>query len=302
MRGDYQDFSEKTRQIYHQQHMRLVDDDTAIKRHLAMFSQKYFGLGEGWFIGKSILDAGCGDTAKALIRFYQFGARDLHGIDLEKEFIPIARRSLEAQGIPANAVTFRSGSVLQVPYETNRFDFTCCHGVLLHLNNMDEVVTAFGELARVTKPDGYLYTVFGLVGGLFEEAILPAVRKYYRENEVFRILIDNLSPKDFERVISKIMEAHNITEDLTAVCHLFDVDLCVFIQNVLQAPVRLKIPEDFIRKQFSENGFGEPRILKRFVKRNNIRKFFAPLHFDHEYPISRILYGSGNLEFIARKV
>lgn len=302
MPGDYQDFSEKTREIYHQQHMRLVDDDTAMKRHLAMFSQEYFGLGEGWFAGKSILDAGCGDTAKALIRFYQFGARDLHGIDLGDEFIPIARRSLECQGVPENSVTFKSGSILEIPYENSRFDFTCCHGVLVHLNNKDAVVTAFAELARVTKPDGYLYTVFGLVGGLFEEAILPAVRKYYRENEVFRILIDNLSPKDFERVISKIMEAHNITEDLTAVCHLFDVDFCVFIQNALQSPVRLKIPEDFIRKQFSENGFGEPRRLKRFVKRNNIRKFFAPLHFDHEYPISRILYGSRNLEFIARKV
>lgn len=302
MSRGYQDCSEKTREIYHQQHMRLVDDDTAMKRHLAMFSQEYFELGENWFVGKSVLDAGCGDTAKALIRFYQFGARDLHGFDLGKEFIPVARKSLQAQGLPPDAVTFKTGSVLQIPYENNRFDFTCCHGVLLHLNNMNEVVTAFSELTRVTKPSGYLYSVFGCVGGLFEDAVFPAVRKYYRGNNTFKNLIDNLSPKDFEHIISKIMEAHNVTDDLRAILHLFDVDLCVFIQNAVQAPVRLIIPEDFIRKQYSENGFVEVKRLKRFVKRNNIRKFFAPLHFDQEHPISQILYGSGNLEFIARKV
>ena len=296
-----QDYSEDTRKVYHHQHMQLVDDEEAMARHLSMFQEEYFGLGKGWFSGKSVLDAGCGDTAKVLIRMYQFGARDLYGFDLGDEFIPVARKSIAAQGIPVDAVIFESGSVLEIPYESDRFDFTCCHGVLVHLNDMDEVVRAFSELARVTKTGGYLYTVFGVVGGLFEDAIFPALRKYYRENKRFRNLVDNLSPKDFEEVIARICKDENITENLDFISHLFDVDFCVTVQNVLQAPVRLKIPEDFIRKQYEKNGFIEPRKLKRYVKRHNIRKFFAPLHYDRDYSISQILYGSGNLEFIGGK-
>ena len=29
--------------------------------------------------------------------------------------------------------------------------------------------------------------------------------------------------------------------------------------------------------------------------------FTAPLHYEHENPISKIFYGSGNLEFLAKK-
>ena len=45
----------------------------------------------------------------------------------------------------------------------------------------------------------------------------------------------------------------------------------------------------------------EVRRLRRYVKRENIRKFSAPLHYDVEHPISKLLYGSGNLEFIGKK-
>jgi hypothetical protein len=82
---------------------------------------------------------------------------------------------------------------------------------------------------------------------------------------------------------------------------LLDEDLCVFIQNFTQAPVRLAIDEKFIRTHYSKHGFAVPNKLKRYVKRENIRKFFAPLHFDSENAISKLLYGSGNLEFLAQK-
>ena len=82
---------------------------------------------------------------------------------------------------------------------------------------------------------------------------------------------------------------------------LFDEDYCVMIQNIIQAPVRLPIEEKYILNLYSKYGLKKPKRLKRFVKRSNIRKFFAPLHYHRDTEISKILYGSGNLEFISQK-
>jgi ubiquinone/menaquinone biosynthesis C-methylase UbiE len=299
------DVSEATRRVYHAQHLRLLHDAAAMRRHLAMFQEDYFGLGPGWFTGRRVLDAGCGDTAKGAIRYHQFGAREVHGIDLGEAWIAGARQSLEREGVPAGAIELRSGSVLAIPYPDASFDFVACHGVLVHLADVASAVAAFAELARVTAPGGYLYTVYGLVGGLLEDAVWPALRAYYRDNAEFRAFVDTLAPPVLHAVIRKIvddMQRHTgETDDLSALFPLLDVDFCVYIQNALQAPVRLAIPEGWVREQYARHGFEDVRRLKRYVKRTNIRKYEAPLHFDREHPVSRLLYGSGNLEFIARR-
>lgn len=299
------DRSEETRRIYHEQHKRVAGDERAMARFISMFSEEYFGVPRGHFSGKRALDAGCGDTAKLLIALYRMGCRELHGFDLGDDFMPVARASLERQSVPAAAVQLKSGSVLQVPYPDASFDFVSCHGVLLHLNNLDEVERAFHELVRVTRPGGLLYTVFGLVGGLWEDCLLPALRDYYRRDAAFRQLVDGIAPADFHRAIDLIergIEQHEGERlELTWMRGALDTDLCVTIQNALQAPVRLVVDEAMISRMYAEAGFSEPRRLKRYVRRKNLRRLFAPLHYQNEHPISKLLYGSGNLEFIASK-
>ena len=190
-----EDRSEETRAIYHAQHQRIVADERAMSRFVGMFSCEYFGLPADWFAGKSVLDAGCGDTAKLLIALHGMGCRDLHGFDLGEEFIPVARTALASWHVPPHAVHLRPGNLLDPPYEPESFDFVACHGVMVHLNSLDEVRTAFAGLARLVKPGGYLYTVYGSVGGLLEGAIFPAIRQYYRDNADFRRFIDELKPE-----------------------------------------------------------------------------------------------------------
>ena len=134
---------------------------------------------------------------------------------------------------------------------------------------------------------------------------MPAIRKYYRENNEFKDFIDNVSPKDFHEAVDMVMKGTNKYGgekiNLEFIKPLFDVDFCVLLQNFTQAPVRLSVSEDFIKRLYSSNGLKEVRRLRRYVKRKNIRKFFAPLHYEVENPISKLLYGSGNLEFIGKK-
>jgi len=305
MNQETQDYSEQTRAIYHQQHTRIANDSVAMKRFINMFSTEYFGLDESFFKGKKILDAGCGDTAKVIIAMSKMGATEVHGLDLGEEFIPVATQSMKNQGVDPNNVSLKSGSVLDMPYEDERFDFVICHGVLLHLNSLEEVEIAFKELARVTKPGGLLYTVYGIVGGLLEAAIIPAVREYYNGNREFKQFIDNVSPENFEDAgifVERMMKEHTgEVANLDILTSLLDVDFCVMLQNLIQAPVRLSVPEKMIREMYDESGFCVPRRLGRYVKRQNLRKYLAPFHYDHDNATSQLFWGSGNLEFIGEK-
>ena len=285
--------------------MRIANDKVAMKRFISMFSTEYFGVENDFFRGKKVLDAGCGDTGKVIISLARMGAEELHGVDLGEDFIPVAYKSIENHGVDPIKVQLVSGSVLDLPYEDNSFDFVVCHGVLVHLNSLEEVEIAFKELARVTKPGGMLYTVYGIVGGLLEEAIIPAVRKYYSDNADFKAFIDNVAPEDFEQASSliteKIAQHTGKDENLDALLELLDVDFCVMLQNLIQAPVRLPVPESMVRDMYSQAGFESPKRLKRYVVRQNIRKYFAPFHYEHDNPLSKLFWGSGNLELIAEK-
>ena len=280
-------------------------DERAMRRFIGMFSESYFGVPKGFFGDKKVLDAGCGNTAKLLIAMYRMGCRQLVGCDIGDEFIPASRETLRAYDVPPEGVTFKSCSVLKLDFPDETFDVTCAHGVLLHLNTMEEVRAAFRELARVTKRGGLLYSTYANAGGFLEDCIFPAVREYYRSNKKFRNLVDNVKPQHFAHLIGLIekglREHENANVDLGLLKDAYDTDFCVTIQNIVQVPVQLPIDEPFVRSCYAESGFEEPRRMKRYVKRENIRRYFAPLHHEWDDELVSIIYGSGSLEFIGRK-
>lgn len=298
--------NELTREVYHEQHKKIAEDHVSMERFMSMINPEYFGVPEDYFIGKNILDAGCGDTAKLSIKFAKMGAK-VTAFDLGKDFIEVAKNSAKRQGLEPGSIQFLSANVESLPFRDSQFDFVCCHGVLLHLADFSQFEKAFSELARVTKINGYLYTVFGVYGGFLEDCIIPAARDYYNENPDFKKLIDNISPEDFDQtfdLMKKVSSEFNIGLPIgkRKFQQLFDIDFCVMLQNLLQPPVRLKLNEDYIKRCYKRESFQDAIRLKRFVKRQNIRIFTAPLHYEHENPISKIFYGSGNLEFLAKKL
>jgi len=296
--------NEETRDVYHAQHQRIVNDNKAMIRFLNMVQEEYFGLPENYFKTAKVLDAGCGDTAKLLIRFSEFGCTDLAGIDLGNEYISVASKNLIKHKVSANTFQLFSGSIDALPFEDESFDFVCCHGVLLHLASIEQAQRAFSELARVTRKDGYLYVVGGVYGGLVE-FVLPTIRQYYQSNSEFKKLIDEVSPNNFKNLfdfVNKELESRGQTGiDLSFIEEMLDVDFCTTLQNLIQAPVRLALSKVFFENEFHKYDFEKPKRLRRYVTRDNIRKYLSPLHFNLNHPISKILYGDGNLEFISRK-
>lgn len=301
-----EDFSLKTRSVYQEQHSKVANDQVAMTRFLSMFNEQYFGVDQGFFQGKKCLDAGCGNTAKLLIALSDMGAASVTGLDLGEDFKSVSLESYKRWAkSPQHLPELVSGSILDLPFEDNQFDFVSCHGVLLHLNTVEEVEMALKELARVTKPGGLLYTVYATYGGLLEEAVFPAIRDYYKRNEVFKAFVDNLDATEVvDDYLTAVQSVKNFDVDLPGlelIAELFDTDLAVTLQNIVQVPVRLPISEEMVLEFYKNSHLGSVRRLSRYIERQNIRKYAAPMHFDYDNPISKAIYGSGSLEFIGIK-
>lgn len=297
--------AEETRDIYLKQHTLVSEDDVAMKRFINMFSDEYFGFEPGYLQGKKVLDAGCGNTSKLMIALNHLGASDISGVDLGEEFIEPAKKSFNKYKIDDSELQLMSGNILNLPYPDNYFDCTFCHGVLVVLSSEDEVKQAIRELSRVTKVGGDLYVMVACHGGVLEDAIFPAIRKYYRNNSDFKKWVDDVSSESLQALTRTVAGAHSkeLGSNLSFgnVEELLDTDFSVTIQNIVQPPSWLSISYEDLYTTMEEEGFSDINRCKRFIKRKNIRKFFSPLHYSHNSQLSQILYGDGSVEIIGKK-
>ena len=112
-------------------------------------------VNKGFFKGKVCLDAGCG-SGRAVRSLLKLGAKKVYAIDGGKGCV---RNTTERNKEYADRLDVRLGSVLELPYPDDTFDFVHCDGVLHHTTNPRK---GFSELLRVLKPAGKL--VVGLYG------------------------------------------------------------------------------------------------------------------------------------------
>lgn len=301
------DISKLTRSIYEIQHERYVNDEDSFSRLYNMYENSSLPIPKGWFKEKIALDAGCGNAGPFILWLFHQGMREVHGIDLGDQWIDKLQTFFSSKGISKTQLKLKSGNVLNIPYEDNFFDFVTINGVLIHLNNMDEIRIAFREGARVLKPGGYYYTVYGVSGGVFTDVIFPALRNYYYENKHFREILDNISPEIIHGTIDLILKEHlkqmgqKIEPEM--IKKLFGVDFCVFLQNYIKRPTDFssQCTPEFVESLYEENGFRDVVRHNYFVKRKDIRKFSAPLHYHRNNPISKVLYGYGGVQYIGIK-
>lgn len=267
-------------------------------------SEAFFNLPDKWFVGKKILDAGCGSIARNAINFCKLGATDITAMDLGEEWFEPARSNMENEEINPASIRLISGSVDAIPFSEGSFDFVCCDGVLPHLADIQQVTDSLNELSRITKDGGYLFVSWLAFGGLIETKICNAAREFYTENINFQRMVDCIRPEHmhsfFNYSIAFLRERDTPVEDgfINQLKELIDEDFCISIQNTLQCKKRESYPIDFISAIVCRNGFAKPVRLSRFVNRNNLRKYFAPFHYDRENEMSKILYGEGYVDCI----
>jgi len=102
--------------------------------------------------GKRCIDLGCG-SGRYVIAMADLGASESHGFDLSDLAIKDATERAERLGY-GKQCTFRQGSMLELPYENESFEYVSCNGVIHHTTDPKQ---ALAELARITRRDGEAY-------------------------------------------------------------------------------------------------------------------------------------------------
>lgn len=93
---------------------------------------------------------GPGYFAVELARLDDF---EVTGLDISRTFIDIARENARAAGV---RIDFRHGSVSEMPFAADRFDFLLCRAAF---KNFTEPVRALNEMYRVLKPGGKAWII-----------------------------------------------------------------------------------------------------------------------------------------------
>jgi len=301
--------SKKTREIYQKQHEKIAKDSVTLDRIRKIYGAEEFQLpgGGAWFEGKSCAEIGYGNIGAFLPRLFEWGCQSAIAVDVDEEWIPLLKKSLLNQGVEKDWCEMRSGSVLDIPIESNSIDFVFISGVLVHLKNMGDAIDGFNEGARICKKGGYFYSSWGPCGGLMEGVIMPAIRNHYHTTPEFKEFIDGIKVEDIHGLIDKIVKnaKQHADQNLDGDClkELFGIDFCVFLQNSIQLPSWLsnEFTPQVVEGLYKANGFTNVKRVERYVTRSDIRKYLAPLHHDRDYWISKILYGQGFVRYIGKK-
>lgn len=122
-----------------------------------------------------ILDAGCG-TGEATSRLAElFPQARVLGIDIIDQHLELARTRY-AQLAPR--VSFEHQSIFELQLPDRSFDLTVCRHVIHSIPHADQVIA---QLARVTRPGGYLHLISEDYGMLHFERGACDIREFWCE-------------------------------------------------------------------------------------------------------------------------
>lgn len=290
------EIEKETRRLYHDIHKIQGDDPFIFNRLVDLLNIEYLKVDKNFFADKICLDAGCGSNANATYSMLKMGAKKVYAMDLDEtifESIPKYLKEFEGR------YEINTGSVLNLPYPDNFFDFTHCSGVL---HSTGDVFRGFKELARVTKVGGILYTMTWGKGGLIRE-IIGLLREKYRKEPEFKSQIDNLSINQFVGFfdwLALMLDSHD--NDMKNIIssnkfrELFDVDLILTLKDRITTPIYDENSEEEIVEWLKGNGFSKIERLTRYPKYKNIRRILSPIYYNYNSRYSKLLFGSGNIQ------
>jgi ubiquinone/menaquinone biosynthesis C-methylase UbiE len=122
-----------------------------------------------------ILDAGCG-TGEGSSRLAElFPKAQVLGIDIIEAHLELARERYAKFG---PRLKFEYASIFELGLDDGRFDLTVCRHVMHSIPHPERVVA---ELARVTKPGGYLHIIAEDYGMLQFQRATPDPNEFWYE-------------------------------------------------------------------------------------------------------------------------
>ena len=160
--------------------------------------------------GHVVVDYGCGPGGLSLELARRVGdTGQVHGVDLNAEFIDLASKNLAAEGMGERS-TFHHVMDDRIPLEDDSVDRLVCKNVLEYV---PDVSATIAEFRRVVKPGGLVHILDSDWGMLVVEPLGPeklselfeAAKLAYRTPHIGRILYSEMKKAGYGDVDVKIM-------------------------------------------------------------------------------------------------
>ena len=302
------DLEKQTRKIFHDIHLAHLADEEVTTRHSDIIEPGRLGFPEDYFEGTVCADLGCGSAAHGVVNLLNLGAQFVHALDIDSSFIKPASERLESNESYVGRWQADIGSILDLPYEEEQFDFVLCRGVIHHVSDDNKAVA---EIHRVLKTGGKAFIYVTGKGGMLNRLFKEVLRDEYQHDEAMQQLVvdgdlEGWLKDQLEDLKNKIDSSDqeswqasvNLLENLM---NLIDNDLVLSLRDIVQAPQYMSYTEAQWFTLLEDNGF--KRYHRVFYKPHyrNVRTIFAPLYYEHDHPLARLFYGDGSMNVVVTK-
>ncbi len=216
------------------------------------------------FQGKKALDAGCGG-GRYTIALKKIGFGEVVGVDISKLGLKNCRTRLAEKGI--NGISYEEGTVLNLPFKDESFDFVYSNGVLHHTKDL---VKGIHEVLRVLKPKGtgFLYLIEN-PGGIYWDII-----------EILRCIVKDVDFAYARKVFYMLGVPSNRR---------------FFILDHIMAPINIRSTCKEIEGWLKQAGASEIRRLERGTDFDRVEQVYQ------HRPFAEVKYGVGEQRYFFRK-
>jgi ubiquinone/menaquinone biosynthesis C-methylase UbiE len=299
----------ETRKVFHEIHTaRFSLPDKNNERLVRGINSEFLKLPPDFLKGKVCADLGCGSALRCTTDLLEMGAGKVHAIDLDESILEPGNKILGSNPDYQDRYELNLGSLLDLPYDDNFFDFVICNGVVHHTTDDRK---SLDELFRVLKPGGKAFIMVYGSGGLLTRFVMETLRDEYKDSSSLRTFLnEELDEEWLQKQIDYLID--NLEDDgtkyykankklLECLKILVDEDFILTLKDRICAPIYEMYTEEQFIEMLTETGFTSHYRVSKKPHYFNIRGIFAELYKDYDHPLAKLLYGHGLINIVATK-
>ena len=286
-----------TRKIFNKIHLSQNNNKFSLDKIRYSLNEKILKLKKGYFKGKICADLGCGSTGSGGFNLLNLGANYCHLLDMHEHIKkPVSKNLKKFEGKFKISV----GSLENLPYKKDSFDFALCQGVIHHMDNDHK---GFKEIYRVLKKGGQAFISVHGKGGFINDFTMNFLRPYYEKNKDFKKLANKIidgETKEIKKFLYDNYDKKTLSLFKTISSYL-DNDLALTLKDRLLAPKYKTYDYNGLITKLKKIGFKKIYRVKKYTKFNNIRRLLEPVYYHYDSTLAKSLYGDGIIHFVVTK-
>lgn len=286
-----------TRKIFHKIHLDQIKNIKGYDKIRFSLNEKNLKLKKNFFTNKICADLGCGSTGAGGYNLLNLGAKFCYLMDMDKHIKPKIIKNLKKF---KEKYEINIGSLENLPYKKNFFDFILCQGVIHHMDNDHK---GFKEIYRVLKKGGQAFISVHGKGGFINDFTMNFLRPYYEKNKDFKKFANKIMDgrtKEIEKFLYNNYDKKTLSLFKTISSYL-DNDLALTLKDRLLAPKYKTYEYNGLIIKLKKIGFKKIYRIKKYAKFNNIRRLLEPVYYHYDSSLAKSLYGDGIIHIIVKK-